>query len=42
MNRRELNELIRRLAKQEVAESIDNHLEEFVHKEKPLENFEKE
>lgn len=37
-----LVELIRRIAKEEAYEAIDEHLDEYEHKERPIEDFEAE
>jgi DNA-binding FadR family transcriptional regulator len=42
MSYEKLVELIRRIAKEEAYEAIDEHLDEYEHKEKPLEDFETE
>ena len=42
MGYEKLVELIRRIAKEEAYEVIDEHLDEYEHKEKPLEDFEAE
>lgn len=40
MGYEKLVELIRRIAKEEAYEAIDEHLDEYEHKEKPPEDFE--
>ena len=40
MGYEKLVELVRRIAKEEAYEAIDEHLDEYEHKEKPLEDFE--
>jgi len=42
MSHEKLVQLIRRIAKEEAYEVIDEHLDEYEHKEKPVENFEVE
>ena len=42
MGYEKLVELIRRIAKEEAYEVMDEHLDEYEHKEKPLEDFETE
>ena len=42
MGYEKLVELIRRIAKEEAYEVIDEHLDEYEHKEKPQEDFETE
>ncbi|MBT0160747.1 hypothetical protein G4O51_12275 [Candidatus Bathyarchaeota archaeon A05DMB-2] len=42
MSHQKLVQLIRRIAKEEAYEVIDEHLDEYEHKEKPLEDFETE
>ena len=42
MGYEKLVELVRRIAKEEAYEAIDEHLDEYEHKEKPQEDFETE
>jgi len=42
MSHEKLVQLIRRIAREEAYEAIDEHLDEYEHKEKPMEDFETE
>jgi DNA-binding FadR family transcriptional regulator len=42
MSHQKLVQLIRRIAREEAYEVIDEHLDEYEHKEKPVEDFEVE
>jgi DNA-binding FadR family transcriptional regulator len=42
MSHEKLVQLIRRIAREEAYEVIDEHLDEYEHKEKPLKDFETE